>query len=297
MYEEVVNVLNVGLVILDAEMRVRKWNHWMEQRSNILSADIEGESLFLFFPSLDNDHFNRSVKSVLTFNSMAFYSQKLHRYCFPIPPISSFKKQFEFMQQNCTFGPVKSPEDESLLFISVQDVTDIVFYETKLREMNTRDALTNAFNRRFLDSLLDKEFKRHSRYKHPLSLIMVDIDHFKRVNDEHGHQCGDHVIKEFSATIQKQLRDSDFLARYGGEEFCCILPETDSAGALFLAERLRQAIEDSTYIFESLELKITSSLGVTTYRDQKDTVELIGQADKALYRAKENGRNVVVVSQ
>jgi len=298
MYEEVVNVLNVGLVILDEEMKVWKWNHWMEQHSSIKSSDIEGKSLFLFFPTLDNDHFNRSVKSVFTFNNMVFYSQKLHRYCFPIPPISSFRQQFEFMQQNCTFGSVKSSGNENLLFISIQDVTNIVFYERKLREMNTRDALTNAYNRRFLDSVLEREFIRHSRYDHSLSVIMIDIDHFKQVNDQYGHQCGDHILKEFSAIIHEQLRDVDFLARYGGEEFCCLLPETDSKGALLVAERLCRAIEDSSYEFKGVEIKITSSLGVcSSSQKHQNASELIELSDKALYQAKLQGRNAVVVSR
>ena len=298
MYEEVVNVLNVGMVILDKKMNVRKWNQWMERHSNIKSSDIEGKNIMLFFPTLDNDHFNRSIKSVLTFNNMVFYSQKLHRYCFPIPPISTFKQQFEFMQQNCTIGPVKSEDNETLVFISVQDVTNIVYYESKLREMNTRDALTNTYNRRFLDSVLDKEFKRHKRYGHPMSVIMLDIDHFKMVNDKYGHQCGDEVLKSFSSIIQHELRDLDFLARYGGEEFCCLLPETPPDGALLVAERLRKAIEESTYKFQDFKLKITSSLGVcSSTPEHQEVSKLIELADKGLYQAKEFGRNTVIVAQ
>jgi len=144
MYEELVNTLNMGLVILDKDKNVRKWNQWMERHSDIKSSDIEGQNLFLFFPMLDNDRFNRNLKSVLTFKNMVFCSQKLHRYCFPIPPTSAFRQQFEFMQQNCTLGPRKSPDDEELVSLTIQDVTNIVYYESKLREMTTRDALTGT---------------------------------------------------------------------------------------------------------------------------------------------------------
>lgn len=297
MYEKVVNVLNVGLVILDDEMRVRKWNRWMEKHSKIKSSEIEGKSLYLFFPTLDNEHFNRSIKSVLTFNNMVFYSQKLHRYCFPMSPVASFRKQFEFMQQNCTIGPVNSPDNEKWVFISVQDATDIVSYESKLREMNTRDPLTNAYNRRFLDSVLERELKRHIRYNHPLSVIMIDIDHFKQVNDQHGHQCGDFILQSVAGDLQHELRDVDFLARYGGEEFCCILPETGPDGGMLVAERLRHAIEKSCYKYQDLELKITASLGVSfSSAEQQNVSEIIELADKALYQAKDQGRNRVVAN-
>jgi len=298
MYEEVVNFLNVGLVILDEQMNVRKWNKWMERHSNIKSSDIEGKNLFLFFPMLDNEHFNRSIKSVFTFSNMVFYSQKLHRYCFPIPPVASFRQQFEFMQQNCAIGPITPEENSNCVFISIQDVTNIVYYEDQLRDMNIKDALTNIYNRRFLDSILDREFKRHMRYKHPMSVIMLDIDHFKEVNDQYGHQCGDEVLKSFSAIIHAQLRDVDFLARYGGEEFCCLLPETPPESALLVAKRLRVAIEESNHKWQDIELKITSSLGVCTSTSKhQNASELIELADKGLYQAKKQGRNAVIVTQ
>jgi diguanylate cyclase (GGDEF)-like protein len=298
MYEELLNILNVGLVILDEEMKVRKWNQWMERHSNIMSSDIEGKNLFDLFPTLKNQHFNRSIKSVLAFNSMVFYSQKLHRYCFPIPPISAFRNSYEFMQQNCTIGPLESPDGDKLIFISIQDVTNIVYYESQLREMNTRDALTGAYNRRFLDSVLGKEFKRHMRHNHPMSVLLFDIDHFKRVNDNYGHQCGDEILKLFSAVIQEQLRDIDFFARYGGEEFCCLLPETSPEDAFLVAERVRIAIEDAVYKFQDLELKITSSIGIGSLTPESQNVdELIEIADKGLYQAKEQGRNTVIAAQ
>ena len=164
--------------------------------------------------------------------------------------------------------------------------------------MNTKDALTNIYNRRFLDSILDREFNRHMRYKHPMSVIMLDIDHFKEVNDQYGHQCGDEVLKSFSTTIHGQLRDVDFLARYGGEEFCCLLPETPPESALLVAERLRMAIEESSHKWQDIELKITSSLGVCTSTSKhQHASELVELADKGLYQAKKQGRNAVIVAQ
>ncbi|MEK7772744.1 MAG: diguanylate cyclase, partial [Deltaproteobacteria bacterium] len=121
------------------------------------------------------------------------------------------------------------------------------------------------------------------------------IDHFKKVNDTHGHQCGDHILKAVTSKIAASIRNTDFLVRYGGEEFCSVLPETSFEAAALLAERFRRSIEDSDFVFKDVTLKITISLGVSGLDKDNNTPELlIKKADESLYEAKRTGRNRVV---
>lgn len=162
-----------------------------------------------------------------------------------------------------------------------------------------RDGLTKLYNRKHFDERLEQELARHQRFAEKLSLVLLDIDHFKSINDRYGHPVGDKVIVKLAKTIEQTIRNTDYAARYGGEEFVIILPHTDESQAWILAERLRLAIAKSTVPFDDGELKITTSLGVATMQPQAliSQCELITQADKALYEAKQNGRNVVVISR
>ncbi len=160
-----------------------------------------------------------------------------------------------------------------------------------LQVLATQDPLTGCFNRRAFFERFEMEYNRAQRYGHELSCIMVDIDHFKLVNDKHGHPVGDKVLQKVSSLLSACLRDSDVLCRYGGEEFCLILPECNAVGARNTAERIRRTIASQTYS----GVKITISLGVSSLEsDPGNPSELISQADKALYKAKAGGRNGVV---
>jgi diguanylate cyclase (GGDEF)-like protein len=158
-----------------------------------------------------------------------------------------------------------------------------------------RDGLTELFNHRHSIELLQGEFARVGRYEAGVSVIMLDIDHFKLINDAHGHQAGDAVLREVARLMREALRTVDAVGRYGGEEFLAILPHTSYQDAVQTAERVRAAIASHAFKFGEHELRITVSAGVATYpSDATDTpVALIREADKALYRAKEAGRNQV----
>ncbi|OGQ94543.1 MAG: diguanylate cyclase [Deltaproteobacteria bacterium RIFOXYD12_FULL_57_12] len=296
-FEQIFNMINVGLVVLDADLRVRHWNRWMELHSGISAESIVGEPIFSFYPDLNNPKFIRNCKAVLKFGNFAFFSQKLHSYLFPLKPASSFGHKFNNMQQGCTMGPLRDQDNIIRhLYISVQDVTEVVAYEQKLVAMNMQDGLTGVYNRRFLEGKLKEEFGRHKRYARPFGVIMCDIDFFKKVNDTYGHQCGDQVLKYVAATIQKLIRDTDYLARYGGEEFCCLLPEADLEAARKLAERLRQGVARGKTSCGDQEVEVTVSFGVAAVGPAIETPEtLLALADQALYEAKRAGRNRVVV--
>jgi len=167
----------------------------------------------------------------------------------------------------------------------------------ELQEKNTLDELTGLYNRRFYDQKILAEYRRSRRNLTPLSLVIIDIDHFKQVNDNYGHLAGDECLVAVSACIKQCMRRSaDISCRYGGEEFCLILPETDSNGALALAEELRKSIEACQVSYNSTDIKLTVSCGVSTYKQQKNVQpeHIFSIADKALYQAKNNGRNQVI---
>jgi len=165
---------------------------------------------------------------------------------------------------------------------------------------STTDSLMGIYNRRYLEKRLHEEFFRSKRYEFPLSLLLLDIDHFKKVNDSYGHQVGDLVLRRLAELIVSTVRDSDVVARYGGEEVLLILPHTKGSNAELLAERLRFAVENTLLVKaeendRKNDLQITVSIGVSTLASaMTNGQQLVKQADKALYFAKERGRNKVV---
>ncbi len=173
---------------------------------------------------------------------------------------------------------------------------DLMKAREALREQATHDPLTGLWNRYALLETLSREQSRASREGTPLSVIMIDLDHFKQVNDTYGHQAGDAVLREAARRMQTGIRTYDQVGRYGGEEFLIVLPGTSEANAAHLAERLRGAIAAQPVTAErGLRIAVTASLGVAAVEppEASDPASLIRRADEALYRAKENGRNRV----
>ncbi len=165
-------------------------------------------------------------------------------------------------------------------------------YHDEIYRMTTVDGLTQVFNRRYFEDAIERELSRSRRYTRPLSLVMIDIDHFKKINDGFGHLAGDAVLKEVAGTVKTRTRREDVLARYGGEEFALLLPEIDLKGAALLAEKLRKLVEKHTFTFDGEVIPVTLSAGVATvHKKNEDPHELIGRADEKLYEAKGAGRN------
>ena len=161
-----------------------------------------------------------------------------------------------------------------------------------LRQLATRDQLTGLLNRRELDRVLAEERERALRFGHRLALVMVDIDHFKSINDTHGHPTGDAVLREVARRLGNEVRNVDRVARFGGEEFALILVQTDAAAGLDVARRVCAAIEGTPIMAEGRELRVTVSAGVAALPDDGRTESaLVAAADKALYAAKQRGRN------
>jgi diguanylate cyclase (GGDEF)-like protein len=163
-----------------------------------------------------------------------------------------------------------------------------------LKELSTTDELTKVKNRRAIMERLKEEYSRAKRFNYPLSVVIMDLDHFKSINDTHGHQKGDEVLRETAGLLKATLRETDHFGRFGGEEFLAVLTGTDEKGAEQWAERARQKVEG--HGFDGLKDKqVTVSFGIAGRRDEEGLDELLKRADEALYRAKERGRNCVVV--
>jgi diguanylate cyclase (GGDEF)-like protein len=162
----------------------------------------------------------------------------------------------------------------------------------EIERMATTDGLTGLLNHRIFQEKMTDELKRSERYSTPVSLLLTDIDHFKKVNDTYGHPVGDIVLRGVAGILKREIRDIDIAARYGGEEFAVILPETDGAGAKIIAERLRNAIKAETFAAGAKTLRVSTSIGIATApSDARTKEELIEKADQALYHAKHHGRD------
>ena len=178
-----------------------------------------------------------------------------------------------------------------LKYLSGSDI-ESQYHET-IYNMTIMDGLTGAHNKRYLLEGLGREMPRATRYKRPLSLIMMDIDHFKSINDNFGHLAGDSILKELSSLITGRLRPDDLLSRYGGEEFVVVLPETSLEGATVTAESIRELVAKHPFQFEGEPIAVSLSLGVAQYDGSSDAIAFIKAGDEKLYEAKRSGRNRV----
>jgi diguanylate cyclase (GGDEF)-like protein len=196
-------------------------------------------------------------------------------------------KHFMFTSRHVFFN------GEEMVMVIVDDITELIETNLKLKKLAITDGLTQLFNHKHIYYKLEEEVNRSLRYGNSLSIIMLDIDEFKTVNDSYGHQTGDKTLAEVSKFIKNQLREIDFAGRYGGEEFLVILPQTELENACKTAERIQKAIESTQ--FDDVRQKVTISGGVAEFQNET-VLGFIDKADKLLYKAKRNGRNRVECS-
>lgn len=302
----IVDRANVGIFVINREREIMLWNQFMEIHSEKKSDAVVGKNLYEAFPELPQKWLDRKIENLLILKNFSFTSWEQRPYLFKFAHNRPVTGGVDCMRQDCTLMPVKDEDGEvQYVCFTLFDVTDTSMYQSqlqesteKLRELSNRDGLTQLFNRRFIEESLSTEFDRARRYGHTLSVILTDIDFFKKVNDVHGHLAGDDVLREVSQRLSAGLRGSDILGRYGGEEFLLVLPETDIKGAHVLAERLREVIQAEPIEAEGASLNINISLGITELRDNTAAyAQLIAEADVGLYQSKENGRNCTTIYQ
>jgi diguanylate cyclase (GGDEF)-like protein/PAS domain S-box-containing protein len=182
----------------------------------------------------------------------------------------------------------------------ILDISDRKLMEQELKLLASHDSLTGLLNRHELMKRMDHDLSRASRYGQPLSILLLDVDHFKPINDHHGHQVGDHVLKQLGQLLIENIREVDYAGRYGGEELLIVLPELDYTEACEMAERLRHLIERADHFpndYEGTHRQVTVSIGVASFpMHGLGTQPLFNAADKAMYLAKENGRNRVQIA-
>jgi diguanylate cyclase (GGDEF)-like protein len=303
---EIVDRINVGVFVVDRQMNIVLWNTFMENYSERSAQELVGNNLFEQFPELPKAWFEQKINNVLLLKNFAFTSWEHRPYLFKFQHNRPITGGIDVMRQNCTLLPIKGESGAvEYVCVTVFDATDTSIYQEMLQdaikslaEASNRDGLTGVFNRRFLQETLEAEFSRAKRYSGKLSFIIIDLDHFKAINDNHGHLAGDEALKVAAKRIGEDLRLSDIMGRYGGEEFGVVLPETTIEGARITAERIREALQREPVIYQNKEIKLSASLGVTELRPDTCSVDaLLEEADKALYQSKENGRNQVTVHQ
>lgn len=289
---DVLQNIDAGLVVLDVDLRVQLWNSFMQNHSAIAPEDALESKLFDLFPELPEDWFRRKVQTVFELHNSAFTTWEQRPYLFYFLNYRPVTGMAPHMYQNCTIIPLKNPRGEvSHICLIVYDVTEEAVNRLQLQRLSSTDNLTGLLNRKSLEEQVTLQFKRFQRNQRPASLLMLDIDHFKRINDTYGHPAGDDVIRAAATVLKDGVRDIDAVGRYGGEEFVVALEDTDAEGAFVVAERLRTAVEQ-TVVTHGADIRFTISLGICALDSSIASVEeWLEAADKGLYRAKEGGRN------
>jgi len=299
---EMLHNIDVGLVVLDKDYKVQIFNGFMENHSGMLPGEVKDKTIFSLFPEIPQEWFERKAESVFLLKNKAFTIWEQRPYLFKFDSYRPVTGSADYMYQNTTFIPLLSATGVvSHLCLLVYDVTDNAVNKMSLEKVNEElavlsqtDGLTKLFNRAHWENCLQAEYKRWARSQHSSSLVMLDIDHFKNVNDTYGHMVGDEVIRQLAGLIREQCRETDISGRYGGEEFALILSDTNLKNAYIFAERLRKRVEQSVIKYNDIELSYTISLGIAEVEPCIKTYEAwIECADAALYHSKENGRNRV----
>ncbi|MDN3616462.1 MAG: diguanylate cyclase [Vibrio gallaecicus] len=297
---QIIGGLDAGLIVIDRDYQVYAWNSFMQSYSGIKANEIIGKPLFEVVTDLPEEWVKRKVDTAFKLKSRSFSCWEDRPYLFKFKNFSPISNGLEEMHQNVTFSPLTSVNgDVSHVSIVVNDVTDIaknkihlVDSNQKLSDLSRTDGLTKLFNRRYWENCLQQEFNRCHVSGIVSSIVIFDIDHFKRVNDTYGHTVGDQVIRHVADELRRASRSSDICGRYGGEEFTIILPGTCAGQALYFTERLRKRIESSIVEYQGSSVQYTISLGICEVSSsQSNHLSWLEHADKALYFSKEMGRN------
>ncbi|MES3006977.1 MAG: diguanylate cyclase [Pseudomonadota bacterium] len=292
--------VDVGLILIDEQHAVQMWNNFMENHSAIRTSDARGSNLFDLFPELPASWLKKKIDSVFKLNSRAYSTWEQQPRLFNFKSNRPLTGKAEYMYQNVTLIPLTSINKKvSQVCILVYDVTDIATHKLELEAANAAleklsrtDRLTGLYNRGHWEERLVDEFRRCKRTGRVSSLLMFDIDHFKKINDSSGHQAGDAVIRALAELLLQTQRETDVSGRYGGEEFVTILPDTTISQALVFAERLRLRLAAAVVDCQGQPLQFTVSIGISQYDEMLENhAQWLLQVDKAMYQSKRNGRN------
>jgi len=295
--------LPIGVLVLDGQMRIRTWNRWLAEHTGIPDTRAISQRLEDLFPGFRNPRFQMAVEQVLRNGGPQILSQALHRYLIPIDLPHLARHGFGLMRQHVHIEAYDR-RDERLALVSVIDVTGSVLRTEALTDVAqrlehdvNRDPLTGLFNRRFMWEWLEHQQRQAQRHQYPIAAMMLDVDHFKGINDRHGHPLGDRVLQDFARQLAIWVRESDIVVRYGGEEFLILLPCCDQALSHEVAERIVRQTRQSS--LGSLPIgAVTCSIGVALFETDNPLppADLLNLADRRLYLAKQAGRDRAVTS-
>jgi diguanylate cyclase (GGDEF)-like protein/PAS domain S-box-containing protein len=318
----------IGQFILRRDHVVLFWNRCLEAWTGMPREKIVGSRILDHFPHLGAPKYASRIAEIFKGGPPTVFSSQLHRHIIPAPlPGGKFRFQYTVVTA------VPGPDGESFdAMFAIQDVTSLTeaienhrlalnqaMAETEerrkaeaklvthakelerlngiLEERSIRDGLTGLYNHRYFYEILHRDYQLAERNDADIAVILLDLDHFKNINDTYGHPCGDYILKETAALLRQIVRRTDLVARYGGEEFAIILPDTDLEGARVTAEHVRHGIEKHVFRQEAASIRITASIGLAARQAHRTSSpeELVSGADKALYRAKSGGRNRITV--
>jgi diguanylate cyclase (GGDEF)-like protein/PAS domain S-box-containing protein len=273
-----------AIILADANGNIMFWNESARKIFGYAEQEILGKPLTLMMPERYRKDHQEGLERIKSTGQSEYIGK--------ITEMSGLRKTGDSFPIELSVAMWRV-EKETFFSGIVRDITKRKQLESEMHILATTDSLTHVFNRIKYNELIKREIERSRRYDHPLSLIMFDIDHFKKVNDTYGHMVGDSVLCTLSQLVKINLRETDFLVRWGGEEFVIIAPETDLPKAVNLAERIRKATED--YQFDQAG-RITVSFGVAEFHKDDTEDVLIKKADDAMYMAKKKGKNRVEIS-
>ena len=297
---ELLDSIEVGIAVLDRNFKVQVWNKFLENHGAKKAEAIIGDSLFSHFPEIEEKWLRTKVDPVFNLKSPVFIIWEQRPYLFKFGCNRPVTSAAEFMYQNVTMFPIVDKRGNVERFcMLVYDVTEQALGKRGMEHLNEElktasrvDGLTGLYNRRYWQERFDEMHKLCVRREKPSTALMLDIDHFKRINDTYGHQAGDKVIKMLAALIKRCVRETDLAGRYGGEEFAIILNDSSVEDAKIVAERIRQLAQRLVVEHEGESISFTVSLGLAQFTpDFKGAMAWLECADQALYEAKENGRN------
>ncbi|WP_416397528.1 GGDEF domain-containing protein [Allohahella sp. A8] len=297
---DMLQTIDVGLVVLDRSYRVQAWNSFMENHSGKKPHAVRDKVIFDLFTEIPKDWFFSKTQAVFLLQNRTFTTWTQRPYLFRFRNYRPITGTEPYMFQNITISPLISASGQvDHICLIIYDVTDIATNSKQLQAANDKlgylsrtDALTGLNNRGAWQESLKAEYSRHKRTGQNSTLVMFDIDHFKKVNDTYGHPAGDEVIKKTASVLLETMRETDISGRYGGEEFTIILVDTPPENAMIFAERLRKKIEALTVHHEGTAIRWTISLGIAPVDDSvTEPMQWVEHADQALYKSKQGGRN------
>ena len=302
LYYEVFEWLPVGVFIINEKKEIIEWNNWLYEKTNISLNQAQGKKIDNLFSDIKTERFEFALEQVLTYKHPQIMSQVLNGYLIPVELDNEKNRTpFSHMQQSVFLYPIVS-NNKMYAMVVIQDVTischqrdTILTLAKRFEEDSIRDELTGVYNRRYFWDYLNAELKRSHYESFYINCAIYDIDYFKKINDEYGHDVGDAVLKGFSEAAKETMRSDDKFFRIGGDEFVSISISNKKPTGKNLPYRIHQKIVEKQNYGDFVG-KITCSVGVYCVRscdNELSSKELLEKADDMLYEAKKNGRNQV----